>query len=609
MKKIAVSIVALLALVLSLTGCGGQGSSGSVVPASSDTASSTPTTNPTTSTSSVLPDDDDTIESSVDEKSSTSALITKDLGGSVTIGGLTVTIPPSALAADTTIKVASVSVTDDGVIKSNSQCYQISTSSTEEGAELSKPATVTITVDTANAASPELEIWDGFEWISEDAAYDAETQKMTFTLNYIGPDLDQYSYCYSNDPKVHGPVIVEVMSTKGAAKSGGEKYIVQSSSSHFKIHFPSEEYRTFAENLGKYLEEGYTYYSDLGFNKPVNYIYSSADEPYIKVEIFSSQSYTATANTSGVIRMPTVRTTDTEMSNRAVSYHELFHLVCLSYSGSLRRWPPNWIDESMTEAISLYGANYVVNGNKESYYDIAGNVSIPGPKGFNYSLDRSASPECYHTFTFWDYIIRQYGGVAKFKEFVGYNRYDRYDLAWLDGKCRSLLQKSLQTVYNEAFEDYFAYGATFNKSLYCNTGFFPTRAADAPYPLPDYTWWAFSTAPEYNLYNTAQTVQVGHCSGSYVIAANTMNSATDSKKGTLYLTVTNDYPDDVKLKAFRFMKDANGAYTLEGSGEVKTGDTEFASFGTTWNMLYLLIENSSFTNDRSVKIRAYAKEN
>lgn len=607
MEKIAVTFIALLALILSMAGCGGQGSSGSIVPVSTDTIASDTTASPT-AVGSVLPDGDDTVESSVAETSSSSSLIRKDTGGSVTVGRLKVTIPPSALSADTTIKAAAVTVTDDGVTESGSQCYQISTDSAEEGAELSLNAAVTITVDQADAASPELEIWDGFEWISGNAAYNSTTRQMTFSLNYIGPDLDQFSYCNSSDLKVKGPVIFEVRSSKSAARSGIEKLQILSGGSHFIILFPSEDFRTFAEYLGRYLEEGYTFYSDQGFSKPISFIDSPKDQPYILVDIFPSDNNTATSYTNGLIRIPTVRIADNEMTNRSLCFHELFHLVTLSYSGALRRWPPNWMDESRTEAIAHYGANYVVNGNKGSYYDVQGSINVPGPRGFNYPLDSNSAPDCYNSFVFWSYIMKKYGGVQKFKEFVSYDRNVKYNLTWLDGMCGSLLKKPLQTVYAEAFEDYYANGSVFNRNNFCNTAFFPSREADMPYPLPIFILWAFSGTSEYNVYSTAQALKVSRCSGSYVIFSNNANSPAETKTGTLCLSVANDYPDDVKIKAYRFLANG-GQYTLEGSGEMKTGDSEFASFGTTWNVMYLLIENKSLTSDRTVKLRAYGKEN
>lgn len=607
MKRIAGTFIAFLALLISMSGCGGQGSSGSVIPVSTDATGSTTTSNPTAG-SSALPEGDDTVESSVVETSSVSSLIRKDTGGSVAVGRLKVTIPPSSLAADTTIKAAAVTVTDDGTVESGSQCYQISTDSAEEGAELSIPAAVTITVDQADGASPELEIWDGFEWVSGNAAYDSATRQMTFSLNYIGPDLDQFSYCNSSDLKVHGPVIVEVRSSKSLAKSGNEKLQIMSGGNHFIILFPSEDFRTFAEYIGVYLEEGYSFYSAQGFNKPVSFIDSPKEQPYILVDIFPSANNTSTAYMNGLIRIPTVRITDTEMATRSLCYHELFHLVTLSYSGALRQWPPNWMDESRTEAIAHYGANYVVNGNKESYYDVQGSINVPGPRGFNYPLDSNSAPDCYNSFVFWDFIMKKHGGVQKFKEFVGYDRKVKYDLAWLNGMCTSLLKKPLQTVCAEAFEDYYAGGSVFNRNNFCNIAFFPTREANMPYLLPRSIFWAFSSTSEYNFYSTAQAVQVSHCSGSYVIVSNNANSPSETKTGTLCLSVANDYPDDIKIKAYRFLANENGC-ALEGSGDVKTGNSEFASFGITWNIMYLLIENNSLTSDRTVKVRAYGKEN
>jgi hypothetical protein len=605
MNKIALALISLVALALSLAGCNGQGAGGSAAPLSYAPASTTPST----PSPAYLPEGDDTIESLVSETSSVAREISRDRGGSLTVEGLTITIPSLALESDMTIKAAAVSVTDDGECESNSQCYQISTDSPEDGVELAKPATVTIKVDPSTTAHPELALWDGFEWITAEKSYDAATGVITFSLNYIGADLDQFSYHSDEDPKVHGPIIIEVMTPMAAGRVGTQKVEIQSSNSHFRIDYPSEEYRVYAETLGKYLEEGYTYYADNGFNAPVSYALTSPNEtPYIKVEIFPSQKYTASANTSGIIRMPTIRATESDIEKRAVCFHELFHLVCLGYSGSLRRWPPDWIDESRTEAISYYGASYLENGNKESYYDIAGSSNAAGRRGFTYSLDTNASLQCYESFIFWSYMMKSYGGVAKFKEFVGYDRQAAYDLAWLDGMCEAKLRKSLRTLYCEAFEDYFARGAVFNKSNFCNAGFFPTRAADSPFVIADYTWWAFSTLAECNLYYISQKIQVNHCSGNYVIVNNNRNSASEPRKGTLFLSITNDYPDDVKFKAYRFRRDENSAYTLDGSSEVSAGESSLASFGTTWNVLYLLIENTSFTGDRSVNVRAYAKE-
>lgn len=538
------------------------------------------------------------IESTVSELSSTVVKISSITGGTVTHKNLTITIPANALEEDTFIKVSLVSIVRNGVIQSNGDCYKISTNSEDNIQELNESATVTFAVD-SSLTTPALYFWDGEDWINPDAQYNDNERTLTFRINCIYEDLDDWTEYGSG---LQGPSVFQIgdssisQSMMAAVATTNSKIVMMSSKKRFRIEC-TENQRSFAEMLGNYLEAGYDYYVSKGFKAPVNFILDSEDteatspKEYIYVKISYSENGTAHADSKGIIKLPT-SLVDTA-ARQTASLHELFHLVEYSYSNR-RDWE-DWLSESETEGISTFACNQIFNQN--SFYDINSKDSFfPSQKGFVYALDKFSSEEVwqYQNAIFWSYVMGNYGGVDKLRAFLVNSKV--HDLAWLDGMCKSQLNESLTTVYTKAYEDYYVYGQFFN-----NANFYRLSPRKSGQPYYSERQDAFSSG---NPYKQGQTFSLDHMSGKNVMLSNASSEGSAGKTGILSITLSGKV-ETTKVKLFYFSFSAESGYALISHEEIQ-GSSKKVTMGTDITDVLIVFENISFAQDDQINLIAFA---
>jgi len=573
-----VSVIVVFFVCMLLSGC--SGNSGSGLPGA---------TNPSD------------IESTVSEQSSTVVKISSVTGGTFTHKNLTITIPPNALEEDTFIKISLVSILRNGVIQSNGDCYKISTNSEDNIQELNESATVTIAVD-ASFTTPSLYLWDGEDWINPDAQFNSINRTLTFKMNCIYEDLNDWMEYGSG---LQGPSVFQIgeaslsQGIKAAVATANSNIVVMSSKKRFRIEC-TESQRRFAEMLGGYLEAGYDYYVSKGFKAPVRFILDSEDadaatpKEYIYVKISYSENGTAHADSKGIIKLPT-SLVDTA-ARQTASLHELFHLVEYSYSNR-RDWE-DWLSESETEGISTFACNQIFNQN--SFYDINSKDSFfPSQKGFIYALDKFSSDEVwqYQNAVFWGYVMGNYGGVDKFRAFLVNSNV--HDLAWLDSMCKSQLNESLSTVYAKAYEDYYIYGQFFN-----NVNFYRLSSRKSGQPYYSERQDVFSSA---NPYKQGQTFSIEHMSGKNIMLSNASSEGAAGKTGILSITLKGKV-ETTKVKLFYFSFSAESGYELISQEEIQ-GSSKKVTIGTDITDVFLIFENLSFAQDNQIFLSAFALEN
>jgi hypothetical protein len=559
-KNYLLILISLLFIIIFSSGCGGDS-----VPVISTPTAIQPTVQPTIATPTPH------VISSLTELEAKRVTISARDGGKVTQGSMTVDIPANALQNDSSIEIARVNIKEVTASAGDdiSEIYKISTGSKDVGTELQIPATVKIHV--TNEEIPF--IWNGIKWLPVDYTYDNDTQELILFLDYLDEDDDEWYESGGERGTRSGPLAV------GVSKSKDTMLSFISSGKHFKMFYNNPQEKIYTESIAKTLEEAYDYYVNLGYNKPITSdLQSATGEKYVAVYIYpysnsnpDPQSY-GIAGTGGTLEINKERVD--AITGKSVCYHELFHLIQFSYTDREAVFY-NWFGEA-TAVCMEYKA---INRPGEFFDCTSGEYWNTGI--WNETFDND--DEYYTKFPFWSYMIKNYGASTNILHNIMKSSFKKHNGEEFNNIFKTQFGKDMITCLNENTEDYYMTGKFYNKTYFYN---FKDRDVNQPYVS-----LVEKKAKEPD--NSSLSISISRLSTKYVCYSS--KNFHDTFKLELSGKSSN-----CKVKFF-YLKNNNGSYsvTQEEINDTKT----IHNFGTDFEYLFILIENTSINSNADVTVK------
>jgi hypothetical protein len=501
----------------------------------------------------------------------------------LTEGDLEVEIPAGALEQDSSLEIARVTINGQNASNRDGEitAYEISTGGKDDEIELKEPARVIF----HNADSNQRPVlYSGASWLPiDDYEYDSNSKELSFEINFIEDDTNEYIQSGGEEGDVESPVVIATLNKDIDYDSN-----LISGKGRFKVFYNKSDDKAYAESIANTIEDAYDYYKDLGYKAPVKTLVNNrkSTSNYIYAYIYKNtgskyDTCVGVAWTYGYMGFNREMLDMNKPRYKSTCYHELLHLIQSNYAGN-RRLYKTWFGESMCTAMQYYAINRPVEK-----YDVASearwNSNILWDEIFNQTASKDVQE--YNKYIIWSYLLKQSDAKLFHNIMSELARADIENPELLNSAFQKKFTKSLPTLMNEIIEDYYIKGAFFNKNYFYKLG---NRDPNQPY----------------GEIVEGDSVTPAAWSNDYSIKPLSMRYFCYSSKNFQgkFEVDFSKVSSNCKIKIYP-MKNNNGTYEVSTVQEVTGNATKTYTLDDETTNVFILIENISMTLNATVSVQ------